>query len=67
MLKKEAEKKVKKRLMDKLFGAEEEEEVPVEGATDQAPAEGATDQAPEEEEKDDKDQLKDALKGLLNR
>ncbi len=57
MLKKEAEKEVKKLLMDKLFGAEEEEEVPAEGATDQAP----------EEEKDDKDKLKDALKGLLNR
>ncbi len=51
------EKEVKKRLMDKLFGAEEEEEVPAEGATDQAP----------EEEKDDKDKLKDALKDLLNR
>ena len=70
MLKKEAEKEVKKRLMDKLFGAEEEPAdgeaaQPSEGATEQ-PAGGESDQAPEEE-KDDKDKLKDALKGLLKR
>jgi AsmA protein len=70
MLKKEAEKEVRKRLMDKLFGAEEEPAdgeaaQPPEGATEQ-PAGGEADQPPEEE-KDDKDKLKDALKGLLKR
>ena len=57
MLEKEVKKKVRERLLDELFGDEEEA----------APAEGDAQQLAPEEEKDDKDKLKDALRDLLKR
>jgi AsmA protein len=57
MLEKEVKKKVRERLLEELFGDEEET----------VPAEGEAQQLAPEEEKDDKDKLKDALRDLLKR